>query len=74
MSGSYLETTRHSGKFKDKDSIFKKLQSNTAVFPEEFHRTLDALHINKFLVYKKGSLVKYSSETLSWTVKLLSLL
>lgn len=42
MRSGYLETAEYSEKFKVEDPIFKKLQSNRAVFPGEFHRILDA--------------------------------
>ena len=38
----YLETAADSGTFRDEDPIFKKLQSNRAVIPDEFHRIPDA--------------------------------
>lgn len=36
------QSTKYSGKFKDEDPIFKKLQSSRAMFPEEPHRILAA--------------------------------
>ena len=36
------QTTKYSGKFKDEDPIFMKLQSSRGVFPEKPHRILVA--------------------------------